>query len=93
MDMNIVSTTEIQRNFKRVLERVKISTEPLVVVRDSNPIAVLLSLDEYKRLVSLEKSNLKKKIEQVLSKMRKRNSKVTNKEIEGVLEEANKRIF
>lgn len=58
MNTSIVSTTDLQRNIKNVLSRLKSSNEPMVVVRDSIPTAVLLPFSEYKTLTDLEKQIL-----------------------------------
>lgn len=81
MDVNIVSTTEIQRNFKRVLDRMKASSEPLVVVRDSQPEAVMLQYSEFKRLSELEREVLKEKMEKILKRMAKHNRNISDKEL------------
>ena len=88
MDMNIVSTTEIQRNFKRVLDRLNATSEPLVVVRDSQPEIVMLPYLEYKRLSEIEKQMVKQQMEMVWEKMRKKNAKVSDKELNADIEEA-----
>lgn len=86
--MDIVSTTDLQRNIKKVLEKLNSSTEPLVVVRDSEPKAVMLQYSEFKRLSEIEKQMIRKEMEEVLEIMRKRNAKVPMKEIDKVIEEA-----
>ena len=88
MNINIVSTTELQRNMKKVLEKLNSSSEPLVVVRDSTPAAVMLSYSEYKRLSGFEKEMLKEKMLKILDEMAKRNKKFSDKEINADIEEA-----
>lgn len=88
MNTNIVSTTELQRNIKQVLERLNASSEPLVVVRDSQPEAVMLPYSEFKRLSALEKEVLKEKMGKILSKMARHNRNVPDKELNEDIEEA-----
>lgn len=90
MNINIVSTTELQRNIKKVLEKLNSSTEPLVVVRDSQPEAVMVPYAEFKRLSEIEKEMLRKRMEEVWERMRKKNAKVSLKEIDKVIEETKK---
>lgn len=88
MNTNIVSTTELQRNIKQVLERLNASSEPLVVVRDSQPEAVMLQYSEFKRLSGIEKEVLKEKMEIILRKMANRNRNISDKELNADIEEA-----
>ena len=88
MNINIVSTTELQRNIKKVLEKLNSSSEPMVVVRDSVPAAVMLSYSEYKRLSSFEKEILKEKMMKILDEMAKNNKNVSDKELNEDIKEA-----
>lgn len=88
MNTNIVSTTELQRNIKEVLARLHNSNEPIMVVRDSQPAAVMLPFAEFKRLSELEKEVLKEKMEKILSKMASHNRNVPDKELNEDIEEA-----
>lgn len=90
MNTNIVSTTDLQRNIKKVLEKLNSSTEPLVIVRDSKPKAVIMSYGEYFRLSALEKEIIKLKMEEVWNEMRIKNKNVSDKEIDRTIEEAKK---
>ena len=88
MDINIISTTELQRNIKSVLERLEKNNKPLIVVKDSRPKAVMIRFNEYKRLSELEKGMLKKKMEEILEEMAKRNAKFSDEEIDRDIGEA-----
>lgn len=92
MDINIVSTTELQRNIKKVLEKLNSSTEPLLVVRDSEPTAVMLSYSEYKRLSGFEKEILKEKMRKILEERSIRYKNVSDKELNADIEEARRAI-
>lgn len=90
MITNIVSTTELQRNIKQVLERLNSSSEPLVVVRDSQPEAVMMSYSEFRRYSEIERQMVRKQMEEVWERMRRKNAKVPMREIDKVIEEAKK---
>ena len=77
MNTQIVRTTDIQRNFKQVLQKLRSSTSPVVVVRDSVPEAVMLSYQEYERLSMIEKLLLKSQFEHIWEGMRQRNAHVS----------------
>lgn len=87
MDTNIVSTTELQRNIRSVLDKLNDSNESLIVVRDSKPKAVLMQYGEYKRLSNMEKEILKLKMEQLWEKMRLKNKNVPDEELDRDIEE------
>lgn len=76
----MVSVTQVQRDFKNILESV-VPKNPTYVLRDSTPEAVLLSLEEYKRLVSFEKDVLKMKVLADISDLAELNNKYSEKEI------------
>jgi len=88
MYTNIVSSTDLQRNIKSVLEQLEKSSEPLIVVRDSKPKAVMILYSEYKRLSGMEKEILKLQMEQLWEKMRLKNKNVPDKELDRDIEEA-----
>lgn len=88
MNSRIVSTTEVQRNFKQVLAKLQSSNEPLVVVRDSQPEAVMLPYVEYQRLADLEKSILKVQMDAIWKELEVKNKKISEKEIERDIKEA-----
>ena len=88
MNTNIVSATEVQRNFRQVLERLQSSKEPIIVIRDSKPTAVMLPYLEYKRYISLEKDILKTKMEAIWKDLYAKNKNIPEKEIESDIEEA-----
>lgn len=90
MNTNIVSTTDLQRNIKDVLARLHSSNEPIMLVRDSQLEAVILPYSEFKRISEIEKQMVKKQMEEVWERMRKKNAKVPMKKINEVIEEAKK---
>lgn len=92
MNSDIVSSTDLQRDIKAVLTKLNVTKQPLIVVRDSKPTAVLLTFAEYRRLSDLEKLLLKTQMEDIWADMRKRNAHVSDKEINKVIAEAKKHV-
>lgn len=90
MNANIVSTTEIQRNFRQVLKKLDSAKEPLMIVRDSQPEAVMMTFSEYKRLSSLEKEIVKIQMERIWDEMRRKNKHVSDEEIDKAVTQARK---
>lgn len=89
MDLRAVTTRDIQRNFSKILDKLD---EPVVVVRDSRPEAVLLDYQEY---VEMKKSQEKAKDEEIfamLDKMHERNAHVSTEEVDKDVEEALKHV-
>jgi PHD/YefM family antitoxin component YafN of YafNO toxin-antitoxin module len=82
MDTNIISTTQIQRNIKLVFAKLSQNKEPLIVVRDSIPQAVMMSYSEYIRISNLEKKVLKDQMEQILVDLSAKNASISNKQLE-----------
>ncbi len=81
MNTQLISTTELQRNFRKVLANLHDSEVPVVVLRDSKPAAVMLKFAEYQRLLTLEKNTLKKHMESILSHLEKTNEKISDDEV------------
>ncbi|PIU73323.1 hypothetical protein COS78_02910 [Candidatus Shapirobacteria bacterium CG06_land_8_20_14_3_00_40_12] len=89
MNTQMVSVTDVQRNFKYILDKM-VSENPTVVLRDSVAEAVLISFEEYKRLANLEKNILKTKILTNIELLSKKNKKISAKEINKDIEYAKK---
>lgn len=81
MYTNLINTTDIQRDFKEVMARLSESSEPLVVIRDSRPAAVMMSFTEYQRLASLEKKILKDQMKEILKKLSVANKNISDREL------------
>ena len=80
MNTQMVSVTEIQRNFKYILDNL-VPKNPTLILRDSVAEAVLLSFEEYKRLANLEKDILKMKVLANLDDLHERNKDISDEEI------------
>lgn len=88
MNTNIISSTDVQRNFTQVLGKLRSSSEPLVIVRDSVPEAVMVQYAQYQQFVELKKQLLKKKMEEIWEDMRKKNADVSDEELNADIERA-----
>lgn len=88
LNTNIISSTDVQRNFTQVLAKLRNSNEPLVVVRDSVPEVVMMGYTEYQQFTELKKQLLKKKMEEIWEDMRKKNADVSDEELNADIERA-----
>lgn len=88
MNPQFVRSTDIQRNFKRVLAKLHASNEPVVVLRDSVPEAVMLTYAEYQVLSEFRKQEVRARMEEVWEEMRKRNANISDKELNADIERA-----
>lgn len=84
----MISVTDLQRNSKRVLA--KVARNPLIILRDSVPEAVLISIEEYKRLAELEKAILKKELSRIMDDLSRKNAEFSDEEIDRDIEYAKK---
>lgn len=85
----MVSVTDVQRNFKHILDNL-VSENPTVILRDSVAEAVLLSFEEYKRLMNLEKNILKMKVLADMDELHEKNKTFSDEEIDRDIEYAKK---
>ncbi len=88
IDTNIISSTQVQRNFTQVLQKLRSSNEPLVVVRDSVPEAVMMGYAEYRRLFALEKQLITARFEKLSEEMAKHNANISDEELNADIERA-----
>jgi len=89
MNTQMVSVTDVQRNFKYILDNL-VSKNPTLILRDSVAEAVLLSFEEYKRLANLEKDILKMKVLANMDQLHKKNKNFSDEEIDRDIEYAKK---
>lgn len=89
MNTQMVSVTDVQRNFKYILDNL-VSQNPTLILRDSVAEAVLLSFEEYKRLVNLEKDILKMKVLSNIDYLDRKNRNFSDEEINKDIEHAKK---
>lgn len=88
INTNIISSTQVQRNFTQVLAKLRSSNEPLVVVRDSQPAAVMMEYEAFKRISEVEKQLVKAKMELVWESLRKKNRNVSDVQLNKLIAEA-----
>lgn len=89
MNTQMVSVTDVQRNFKYILDNL-VSQNPTLILRDSVAEAVLLSFEEYKRLANLEKDILKMKVLANIDQLHEKNKNFSDEEIDRNIEYAKK---
>jgi prevent-host-death family protein len=51
MSQKTFSATEVKNRFGRVLRDLSITGGPIIVEKDNKPVAVILSIEEYERMV------------------------------------------
>lgn len=88
MNTNIISSTDVQRNFTQVLAKLRSSSEPLVVVRDSVPAAVMMEYEAFKRISEVERQLVKAKMELVWASLRRKNKNVSDTQLNRLIAEA-----
>ena len=89
MNTQMVTVTDIQRNFKHILDNL-VPKNPTVVLRDSVAEAVIISFTEYKRLANLEKELLKNEMFATLDDLAKKNKDISFEELDKDIEYAKK---
>lgn len=89
MNTQMVTVTDIQRNFKHILDNL-VPKNPTVVLRDSVAEAVIISFEEYKRLANLEKELLKNEMFAILDDLAKKNKDISFEELDKDIEYAKK---
>ena len=89
MNTQMVTVTDIQRNFKHILDNL-VPKSPTVVLRDSVAEAVIVSFSEYKRLANLEKELLKNEMFATLDDLAKKNKDISFEELDKDIEYAKK---
>lgn len=85
----MVTVTDIQRNFKHILDNL-VPKSPTVVVRDSIAEAVIVSFSEYKRLANLEKDILTMKVLADMDYLAEKNKNISFEELDRDIEYAKK---
>lgn len=68
--MQTISASEAKQSFASVLERV--AREPVIIQRHSRDVAVMLSMDEYRRLARLNVEDFRHFCDQVSGEAKKR---------------------
>ena len=84
--LSTISARQIQREYKKVLERANKSNEPIVVMANNKPLGAIIGLD------LLEKIQLELMVKQALKESKSKKTKVikTSDELERDLKELEK---
>ena len=85
MDLQTVTTTYAQRNFPRVLSDLGV---PKVVMKDSQPVAVVVDYQEFLRMRNFERDRLGREFEAALDRMQSRNKNLDEKKLDKLIKEA-----
>lgn len=87
MNLQTVTTTDVQRNFRKILDEL---ADPVVVARDSRPTAVIMNYSDYVRMSKLEEEKLDREFERLLDQMQAQNkkTKLSDKELDVLIKEA-----
>lgn len=85
MNLQTVTTTQIQRGFSKILDSLD---EPVVVMRDSKPDAVVMPYDDYMDYVTQRRRMLADKVRQALTPVHAQTEKMPKKEFDALVTEA-----
>lgn len=85
MNLQTVTTTDIQRNFRSILDSLD---EPVVVIRDSRPEAVVISYEDYKEYVAQKRQMMADKVRRALAPIHAQTEKMPKKEFDSLVKEA-----
>ncbi len=85
MNLQLVSTTQVQRNLASILNYLD---EPVIVVRDSKPEAVLLPYDDYSKFVKKSRADLALSIKRSLAGIKSKFDDLTDKQLDRLITQA-----
>ena len=83
--MQTVTTTDIQRNFPKILNKLE---DPVAVMRDSRPEAVVMTYEDYLDFVALKRRMMADKVRAALAPIHSQTEKIPEKEFDVLVEEA-----
>jgi len=84
----IIGVTELQRNFRNVLDEVVEQKASYILTRGSRPEAVLISYEQYRQFVAGNSDDVLARIERLLARMIDQNAPYADAEVEVDLKEA-----
>jgi prevent-host-death family protein len=84
----IIGVTDLQRNFRNVLDDVVEQKASYILTRGSRPEAVLISYDQYRRFVAGNSEDVLARVERLLARMVNQNAPYADAEVEADLKEA-----
>lgn len=77
----IIGTTELQRNFREVVDEIAESGQPYILTRGGRAEAVLVPYEEYARLKAAAERDVVYEVDQVLNRMRRRHRDLAEDEV------------
>jgi prevent-host-death family protein len=84
----IIGVTELQRNFRNVLDDVVDQKASYILTRGSRPEAVLISYEQYRQFVAGNSNDVLARIERLLAKMARENELYSDDQVAADLVEA-----
>ncbi len=88
----IIGVTELQRNFRNVLNDVVEQKAAYILTRGSRPEAVLISYEQYRQFVAGNSEDVLARIERLLTRMVRQNAQHSDTEVEADLKEATREV-
>ena len=92
---NTVSAREIQRHYKSIFDKVKVSGEPVVVIANNKPQVVILDIVLFEELAKASRVSLSKLHENLVYKLQKQAKKqrLTQEILLEELKQSRKEVF
>jgi prevent-host-death family protein len=88
----IIGVTELQRNFRNVLDDVVDQKASYILTRGSRPQAVLISYEQYRQFVAGNSNDVLARIERLLAKMVRENEPYSDEQVGADLAEATREL-
>jgi len=88
----IIGVTDLQRNFRNVLDDVVEQKASYILTRGSRPEAVLISYDQYRQFVAGNSEDILARIERLLARMVGQNASYADADVEADLKEATRTL-
>jgi prevent-host-death family protein len=88
----IIGVTDLQRNFRNVLDDVVEQKTSYILTRGSRPEAVLISYDQYRQFVAGNSEDILARIERLLARMVGQNASYADADVEADLKEATRTL-
>lgn len=85
MDLQTVTTTQVQRGFGQILDNLD---EPVLVMRDSQPEAVVMTYEDYKDFEVQKRRMMADKVRQALAPVHAQTEKMPKREFDALVKEA-----
>ena len=83
-----ISTTELRAEIKRVINEVGYGQTPYIVEKFGEPLAALISMDDYRLLVAIKEQEATASLRETVAALRSRASELEPAELDSLIEEA-----